>query len=112
MSASPRAWLGARLRSVVDASVDAGLTPVRAELRDLADRSAAVLEALAAHQSVTTELRARLEALEVLARTIETEQQTVRQELDEALDFLRVQHFAVREALDALPEDGTDATGR
>jgi len=51
------------------------------------------------------ELRARLEALEVLARTIETEQQTVRQELDEALDFLRVQHFAVRKALDRLPGD-------
>ena len=50
--------------------------------------------------------------VEHLARSIESEERAIRQQIEEALDFLRVQHFAVREALDALPEDGTDATGR
>ena len=106
MSTSPRAWVGARLRSVVDASVDAGLGPVREALRTLVGRNDAALEALAAQQAVAAELRARLEAVEELARIIDTEQRAVRQQLDEALDFLRLQHFAVRKALDRLPDEG------
>jgi len=101
-----------RVRSVVGSSIEAGLEGVRSDLRASAAESDRILAALAAQEAVVAELRVRLEVVEHLARSIESEERAIRQQIEEALDFLRVQHFAVREALDALPEDGTDTTGR
>jgi hypothetical protein len=107
-----RAWVAGRVRSVVGTSVESGLDGVRDELRVAAARSDRILAALAAQEAAVAELRVRLEVVEHLARSIESEERAIRQQIEEALDFLRVQHFAVREALDALPGEGTEATGR
>jgi hypothetical protein len=74
-----RAWASRRVHRVLRAAVTSALEPIDGHLRQLNER---------------------LSALEGLAIRIEAEEQALRQQVDEALDFLRVQHFAVREALE------------
>jgi hypothetical protein len=93
-----------RVRRVVGESVTAALAPTNTRLLQIGASVKDLRQASAQDLAVLLE---RVEALEGLARTIEMEQRALRQQVDEALDFLRVQHFAVREALELRVSGGT-----
>jgi hypothetical protein len=98
-----RAWLGTRLRRVVAESVTSALAPANAHLQQIDARAEAVREASERDLAL---MRERLDALDGRTGRIELDVQALRQQVDEALDFLRVQHFAVREALGLSPGGG------
>jgi hypothetical protein len=92
-----RAWASSRVHRVLGAALTSALNPIDAQLRQIDARVASLGDAVERDRVVMNE---RLSSLEGLASRIELEEQALRQQVDEALDFLRVQHFAVREALD------------
>jgi len=109
VTAGPKAWAAKRLRSVIDASVTSALEGVRDDLRQVGLRVGSATAALDEQRAAVARLQTRLEVLEHLARSIESEERANHQQIEDALDFLRLQHFAVREALDHLP--GNEPSG-
>jgi uncharacterized protein YhaN len=98
------AW-ARRLRSITDRTVSAARIATGPEVRRVGDQVQDIRSAL-------EQIHSSLAALERRTISIEIEQHALRQQVDEAVDYLRVQHFAVREALDRRDHSDDESSGR
>lgn len=94
MTQNPKKWLGQRLRAVVDASVASAQVQTHDDLQTVAQRL----------DEVRAVVEQNAQAIDNLTRSIEGGKRAIDQQIEEALAFLRVQHFVIREALDQLPK--------
>jgi hypothetical protein len=92
-----------RLRSITDRTVSAARIATGPEVRRVGDQVQDIRAAL-------EQIHSSLVALDRRTISIEIEQHALRQQMDEAIDYLRVQHFAVREALHHLDQSDDESS--
>jgi hypothetical protein len=102
---NPKLWLGTRARRMIKAAVDLRFddlvnrqVALMTHLQDLTTRAASMAE----------DLTNRMVALEAAMARNELEVAALRQQIDESLDFLRIQHEVNRDTLEETKITGAE----